>query len=56
MNSKVRQNLDWLFHFNKDKNDFINFINARGGNWAESISELIQNLKRKGAQEVKYRG
>jgi len=29
MNSKVKQNLDWLFHFNKDKNDFINFINAR---------------------------
>ena len=52
MNSRVKQNLDWLFHFNKDKNDFINFINARGGNWAESLSELIQNLKRKGAQGI----
>jgi Txe/YoeB family toxin of Txe-Axe toxin-antitoxin module len=52
MNSKIKQNLDWLFHFNKDKNDFINFINARGGNWAESLSELIQNLKRKGAQGI----
>ncbi len=52
MNSRVKQNLDWLFHFNKDKNDFISFINARGGNWAESLSELIQNLKRKGAQGI----
>ena len=52
MNSIVKQNLEWLFHFNKDKNDFINFINARGGNWAKSLSELIQNLKRKGAQGI----
>jgi len=52
MNSIVKQNLDWLFHFNKDKNDFINLINARGGNWAESLSDLIQNLKRKGAQGI----
>lgn len=52
MNSNLKQDLEWLFHFNKDKNDFINLINTRGGNWAESLSELIQNLKRKGAQGI----
>ena len=52
MNSDIKQNLEWLFQFNKNKNDFVSYICARGGNWAESVSELIQNLKMKGGQGI----
>ncbi len=50
--STTQSDLNWLFQFNKDKTNFIKLINARGGNWAEFLSELIQNLRRNGAQGV----
>ena len=52
MKPKVKLNLEWLFYYNKDKTDFINFIDARGGNWAESLSKIIQNLKSKGVKGI----
>ncbi len=52
MKPKAKLNLEWLFDYNKDKTNFINFIDARGGNWAESLSKIIQNLKSKGVQGI----
>ncbi|MHA1150722.1 MAG: hypothetical protein ACTSR8_21075 [Promethearchaeota archaeon] len=42
----MKQVLDWLFDFNPNKSDFVNYILSKSQNWGKIIANLVQNLRK----------
>ncbi len=45
----TKKTLNWLFDLNKNKTDFVNFIQTKNNNWSKVTSNLVLELRKNGA-------